>query len=118
MAESDHSGDNDRLWDVARGASSLVVSSLAALSNSMSSGSILCGVHGVWSSKASILALSLDASMMYYWYTLRYPYWYHRCSGSLESPKLWHLWDVDGLGSLGERGCKLVIMGVSTCMLT
>ena len=39
-------GGNDGSWDVARGASSLIVSSLVASSNDESSGGALCGIVG------------------------------------------------------------------------
>ena len=55
---------NDRSWDVARGASSLVVSSLVVSSNDESSGSALHEIEGAWSSRASKLVLSLDKSCM------------------------------------------------------
>jgi hypothetical protein len=69
MAMSDRGGDNDVLWDVARGASSLMVSSLAVVSN----GKALDGTWlrisravlrvSTWSSRASRLALSLDGGL-------------------------------------------------------
>ena len=58
-------GGNDGSWDVARGASSLIVSSLVASSNDESSGGTLHGIMGVWSSRASKLVLSLDKSCTY-----------------------------------------------------
>jgi hypothetical protein len=66
MAVSDCGGDNDVSWDVARGASSLMVSSLVVASNGTASDvawlRISCAVLGVsvGSSRASSLALSLD----------------------------------------------------------
>jgi hypothetical protein len=105
------------LWDVARGASSLIVSSLVVASNGMSSGVALHGINGAWSSRASKLALSLDIPMMYCLYASWYPYWYRRCSRSLESPELCHLWEEMSV-LLGEYGRELVIVGVGTCVLT
>ena len=56
---------NDGSWDIARGASSLIVSSLAASSNDKSLGSTLHGIVGAWSSRASKLVLSLDVCYTY-----------------------------------------------------
>jgi hypothetical protein len=60
---------NDRLWDMARGASSLIVSSLVASFNDKFSGGVLHGISSVWSLRASKLALFLDGMVTYYWYT-------------------------------------------------
>jgi hypothetical protein len=66
IALSDRGGDNDMSWDVARGASSLMVSSLAVASNGKASDVAWVGMsHAVLgmsagSSRASRLALSLD----------------------------------------------------------
>jgi hypothetical protein len=67
IASSDRGGDNDVLWDVARGASSLMVSSLAVVSNGTASDVAWLGMSHVMlgmssgSSRASRLALSLDS---------------------------------------------------------
>jgi hypothetical protein len=66
IASSDHGRDNDVSWDVARGASSLMVSSLAVASNGTASDvawlRMSCAVLGMslGSSTASRLAVSLD----------------------------------------------------------
>ena len=66
IASSDRDGDNDVSWDVARGASSLMVSSLAVASNGSASDvawlGMSCAVLGMssGSSTASRLAVSLD----------------------------------------------------------
>jgi hypothetical protein len=91
MVVSDRGGDNDVSWDVARGASSLMVSSLVVASNGKASGGALLGIsHAVlgmsaWSSRASRLALSLDDCRMCCQYVLWYLYWWSGCFGSLRS---------------------------------
>jgi hypothetical protein len=66
IALSNRSKDNDVSWDVARGASSLMVSSLAVASNGKASDVMWLGMlravlgMSAGSSRASRLALSLD----------------------------------------------------------
>jgi hypothetical protein len=122
---SDHSRDNDVSWDVARGSSSLIVSSLAVASNGTASDVAWLGMSyavlrmSAWSSRASKLALSLDDPATYCQYTSRYLYWCSGCFGSLkssyESSELCHLWMEK---SLGERARELMLVGVCTYVLT
>ena len=66
---------SDGSWDVARGASSLIVSSLVASSNDKFSSGALHRIAGALSSRASKLVLSLDVSCRYWRYASQYPYW-------------------------------------------
>jgi hypothetical protein len=135
IAVSDHSGDNDVSWDVARGASSLMVSSLAVASNGKALGGALLGMSravlgmSAWSSRASRLALSLDLPEVANWCcALRYPNWYRGCCGSLASLVFGRFdgtWGPDMSGDCvhgdsdmsGECCCDLMLGGVCVCVV-